>query len=53
MSTLLSGSYLGISSLVFYGTQHGVKTPCGLVHDRAGFFEHNIFVPEMGKTGQV
>ena len=36
--------FLGIGSLVFFtGTQHGMRAPCGAVHDRAGFFENNVF----------
>ena len=35
----LSGSFLGIGSLVFFETQHRVRGPCDVVHDRAGFFE--------------
>ena len=44
LSVLLSGGFLGIGSLVFSGTQHGVRGPCGVVHDRAKFFE-NIILP--------
>ena len=43
---LFFGSFLGIGSLVFFGTQLGVKGPCGVVHDRGRFFENHklIFV---------
>ena len=37
-----TGSFLGIGSLVFSETQHGVRGPCA-VHGRARFFEKNIF----------
>ena len=51
-SVLLSRSFLWIGSLVFSETQHGVRGPCLVVHDRAGFFLKNLFAPKMGKTGQ-
>ena len=47
----LSGSFLGIGSLVFSGTQHGVRGLCVAVRDRAGFKEQN-FVPKLGQMGQ-
>ena len=31
---LLFSLFLGIGSLVFSGTQHGVRGPCGAVYDR-------------------
>ena len=34
----LSGSFLGIGSLVFSETLYGVRIPYGDVHDRARFF---------------
>ena len=37
-SILLSGDFLGISSLDFSEIQYGVKGPCDVVHLRAGFF---------------
>ena len=39
-------------ALVFPGTQYCAKGPCGVVHDRAIFFEH-IFAPKIGKVGQA
>ena len=42
LSVFLYRSFLGIGSLVFSGTQHGVRGPCGVVHDRARFLE-NMF----------
>ena len=46
--------FLGIGSLVFFtGTQHGMRAPCGAVHDRAGFFENNVFGSKKGKIGQA
>ena len=47
LSILSPKSFFIIGSLVLSGTQHGVKVPCGIAHDRAGFFENNIFVPKM------
>ena len=49
----MSGGFLKISSLVFSGTQHGVRGPCGVAHDRVGFFENNVFTPKMGKISQA
>ena len=40
-------------SLVFSGIQHGDRGPCGVVYDRAGFFENNIFAPKMEKIRQA
>ena len=49
---LLSGSFLGISSLVFPETQHSVRDPCD-VRDRTGFFAgKNVFAPKMRKMDQ-
>ena len=49
LSVLLSESYLGIGSFYsFFGNQHGLREPCGVVYHRAGFFENKIFVPENG-----
>ena len=53
LSVLLSGGFLGIGSLVFSGTQYGVRSPCGVVHDKAWFYENNILSPKMGKIGQA
>ena len=50
-SVLPSGSFLGISSLVFSETEHGVRGPYLVVRDRAGFFKKNLFAPKMGKMG--
>ena len=52
LSALLSGRFLGIGSLVFSHTQHGVRGPYDVVFDRAEFFEKNILAPNMGKVGQ-
>ena len=51
LSILPSGSFLGIGSLVFSESQHGVN-PCLVVRDRAGFFLKNLFAPKMRKMGQ-
>ena len=48
-SVLLSGRFLGIFSLVFFGTSHDVRGPCGVVHGRARFFENNIVPLKWGK----
>ena len=53
LSVLLFGSFLGIGYLVFSGLQHGVRGPCGVLHDRARFFENNIFAPKMAKISQA
>ena len=44
-SVLPSRSFLGIGSLVFLETQHGLRGPCGVVHDRAWIFGKNFFWP--------
>ena len=41
-----------VGSLVFSETQHGVRDPCLIVCDRAGFFLKNLFAQKMGKMGQ-
>ena len=43
---LLSGRFLGIGSLVFSETQHGVRGPCA-VHGRARFLAKNLFATKM------
>ena len=48
-SILLSGSFLGIGSLVFSESLDGVRGPCGVVHDRARFLGINFFAPKRGK----
>ena len=51
-SVLPSGSFLRIGSLGFSKTQDGVRDPCIVVPDRAGFLEKNIFAQKMGKMGR-
>ena len=51
-SVLLSGHFLGIGSLVFSETQHGVRGPCVVVRERARMFEKHFFAQNMGKMGQ-
>ena len=51
LSVLLSGSFLGVGSLVFSETQHGVRDPCGVVRDRAGFFEEKKCCCKNGENG--
>ena len=46
---LLFRRFLGIGSLVFSGTQHGVRGPCGAVYDRRRFFENHVLCPKWGK----
>ena len=52
LSVFSSEAFLRIGSLVFSGTQHGVKNPCDVVWDRSVFFENNIFTLKMGKMDQ-
>ena len=42
----------GIGLLDFFEAWHGVRGPCCTVRDRAGFFEKNIFAPNMEKMDQ-
>ena len=49
-SVCLSGSFLGIVSLVFSETQHGFRGPWDIVLDRAGFFEKKL-CPKNGENG--
>ena len=49
---LLSGSFLEIGSLVFSENQHGVRGPCLVVVDRAGFFLKKSFCPENWEMGK-
>ena len=51
-SVFLSRSFLGIGSLVFLETYHGVRGPCLVLRDRARIFLKNLFAPKMGKMGQ-
>ena len=44
LSVLLFRSFLGIGSLVFSGTQHDVRGPCGAVNDRGRFFENHVLL---------
>ena len=39
---ILCRSFLGVGSVVFSGTQHGVRSSCGIVHDRNRFFENHV-----------
>ena len=52
----LSGSFLGIGSLVFSEIQRGVRSLCVAVCDRAGFFLDffltKSFAPKIGQMGQ-
>ena len=38
--------------LFFSGTHEGVRGPCGIVHEKAWFFENNI-LPQMEQVGQT
>ena len=42
-SVLLSGIFLEIGSLYFSKTQDVARDPCGVLRDRAEFFEKKIF----------
>ena len=50
-SVLLSGSFLGIGSLIFFETLHGFKGLCAVVRDSRIFFFFNYFCPKSGKNG--
>ena len=52
LSFRLSISFLGIGSLVFSETQHGVRGPYIVVCDRAGFFGKNLHPTKKTKNGQ-
>ena len=49
-SVLLS-CFLGIGSLDFPGTQHGVRCPYGVVRYRAVYLGKNILCPKNGENG--
>ena len=49
-SVFLSGSFLGIGSLVFSETQHGVRGLCVVVRDRTGF-KKTFFCLKNGENG--
>lgn len=38
--------------LFFSGTHEGVRGPCGIVQEKAWFFENNI-LPQMEQVGQT
>ena len=42
LSILLSGIVLGNGSLVFSETEYDVRGPCGVLHNRARFFEKKM-----------
>ena len=48
-SVLPSGSFLEIGSLVFSETQHGVRGPCVVVRDRAGYLKKMFLPRKWGK----
>ena len=47
-----SDSFLGIASLVFSETLHGIRGPCSDVHARAGQYLKNLHQAKMTKNGQ-
>ena len=47
----MSENFLGIGSLVFSGTQNGVRGPYGVMTEL--HFLKKIFFPKMGKIGQA
>ena len=46
---LLFRRFLGIDSIVFSETQHGIRGPCGALYDRGRFFENHVLPPKWGK----
>lgn len=52
LALLLSRSFLRICMLFFSGTQEGVRALCGILHEKAWFFENNI-LPQMEQVGQT
>ena len=52
LSFHLSVSFLGIGSLVFSESQHGVMGPCIVVSDRAGFFGKKTHQAKMTRNGE-
>ena len=44
--------FLELALQFFSGTPHGVRGPCGVVYDKARFFE-KCFTLKMGKIGQA
>ena len=51
-SVFPSGRFLWIGPLIFPETQYGIRGPCVVVRDIAGFFGGGDFAPKMGKIGQ-
>ena len=51
-SVLLSGSFIGIGSLVFSGTQHGVRDPYGVM-TVLDFLKKIFLPPKIGKILQA
>ena len=51
-SVRLSGSFLGIRSLVFSNFWYIDRKPGEVVRDKAGLFKKNLIAPKMGKMGQ-
>ena len=50
-SVFLSGNFLETGSLVFWGTQHGVRGQSSVVRDSQILFQKS-FCPKNGKNGQ-
>ena len=50
-SVLLSRSFVGIGSLFFSGTQHGLRGPFGVMTE-LDFFKKLFLLPKMEKIGQ-
>ena len=44
-----SDVFMELALYFFSGTQDGVRGPCGVVYDRARFFEKNVLPPKWGK----
>ena len=49
LSVLPYGSFLGIGSIVFSVTQHGVRGPYGVLHNRQ-VFRKKYFFPQNGEN---
>ena len=41
--------FMELAFYFFLGTRHGVRNLCGVVHDRARFFEKNLLPQKWGK----
>ena len=44
--------FMKLAFQFFWGTRNGVRNPCGVVYDRARFFEKNLLPPKWGKQAK-